>query len=179
MTQQNSPNPDVPIYNWTNTNILLSTFFWGYVVPQLPTGILSTKIGGKYIILIAMFMNSFASLLIPTVAIKIGIEGVAVCRVIQGLSQGVIVPSVHGLLGCWAPTHERTRMYGILVAGTVYYVSNKKSGNSFRLPKFTSLFTAELYAIERVLTYAVEQNFGDTVILSNSLSALLRKYHSQ
>uniref|UniRef100_A0A6P7F7A5 Inorganic phosphate cotransporter n=1 Tax=Diabrotica virgifera virgifera TaxID=50390 RepID=A0A6P7F7A5_DIAVI len=43
MTQQNSPNPDVPIYNWTNTNILLSTFFWGYVVPQLPTGILSTK----------------------------------------------------------------------------------------------------------------------------------------
>ncbi|CAG9830546.1 unnamed protein product [Diabrotica balteata] len=137
MTQQNSPNPDVPVYNWTNKNILLSTFFWGYVVPQLPTGILSTKFGSKYILLTAMFMNSFASILIPTMASKIGIEGVAVCRVIQGLSQGVIVPSVHGLLGCWAPTNERTRMYGTVVAGYTIGIITGLTSTGFMCASWT------------------------------------------
>ncbi|XP_072380195.1 putative inorganic phosphate cotransporter isoform X1 [Diabrotica undecimpunctata] len=119
MTQRTTPNPEIQIYNWTNTGILLSTFFWGYVIPQIPIGILGTKFGTKYFLLAAVFMNSMASLWIPTMAEKVGIEGVAVCRVIQGFAQGLVIPSVHGLLGKWAPTNERSSLYGITVVGSI------------------------------------------------------------
>ncbi|CAH1109459.1 unnamed protein product [Psylliodes chrysocephalus] len=117
MTENYSPNPDIPYYNWKNKSLILSMFFWGYTLPQIAIGILSTKFGTKPFLLIALFMNSLCMFLIPTIAEHFGSQGVMACRLLQGFAQGLVVPCVHGGIGKWAPPNERSRVYAFLSTG--------------------------------------------------------------
>ncbi|CAG9822430.1 unnamed protein product [Phaedon cochleariae] len=110
MTSQTSSNPDIPYFDWDNKSIILSAFFWGYIVPQLPGGLLMQKLGTKRILLVCMVLNSFFSMMIPSMAMQYGSTGVITCRVLQGLSQGVFYPGIHNLMGKWAVVEERSRM---------------------------------------------------------------------
>ncbi|KOB67057.1 Permease of the major facilitator superfamily [Operophtera brumata] len=42
---------------------------------------------------------------------------VCACRVLMGLTQGLLYPSIHGVLGHWAPTAERSRLGTFVYAG--------------------------------------------------------------
>lgn len=119
MTQKYSSNPDIPYYNWTNKSFILSTFFWGYVVPQVPVGILGTKFGTKNFMLIAVFVNTLCMVTIPFIAANFGSQGVMVCRMLQGFAQGLVIPSVHGIIGKWALPNERCRVYAFMSTGYV------------------------------------------------------------
>ncbi|CAG9858929.1 unnamed protein product [Phyllotreta striolata] len=119
MTNKYSPNPDVPYYNWTNKSFILSTFFWGYVIPQIPVGILGTKFGMKNFLLLALLINSLCMVVIPSVAERFGSEGVMACRIIQGIGQGLVVPCLHGIIGKWALPNERCRVYGYMSTGYI------------------------------------------------------------
>lgn len=46
-------------------SVVLSSFFWGYVVLQVPSGELAAKFGGRILVLICLIVNSGVSLLIP------------------------------------------------------------------------------------------------------------------
>lgn len=61
-------------YEWSQElqGLILSAFYWGYIVSHIPGGVLSAKIGGKYTIAIGMFIAIFFTLLTPY-AIKTGI----------------------------------------------------------------------------------------------------------
>jgi MFS family permease len=52
---------------------------------------------------------SLLSLLIP-VAAKTGAGYVISIRILQGLSQGVIFPSMHAMWSKWSPPFERSRL---------------------------------------------------------------------
>lgn len=45
--------------------VILSSFFWGYVVLQVPAGELARRFGGKVLFTIAVFVNSILSLMLP------------------------------------------------------------------------------------------------------------------
>ncbi|CAH2981081.1 unnamed protein product [Chilo suppressalis] len=47
-----------------------------------------------------------------------GWQLVVVCRVLQGLFQGVTFPSVHNLLGKWVPVEEKSRLGQFVYAGS-------------------------------------------------------------
>lgn len=112
-----SPNPDVPTYDWTNKAVVLSSFYWGYICLQIFAGQLGKIYGTKWLAFIAMGINSTACIIIPFMAATAGSYGVMGCRVMQGLSQGFFFPSVHNILGQWAPLEERSTLGTIAFAG--------------------------------------------------------------
>lgn len=108
IVDKNSTNPDFPEYMWNEQekSMILSSFFWGYVMTQIPGGQMAKKVGGKVMLLGAISLCSLLSLLTPLFA-SFGWKAVVALRVIQGLCQGCIFPSTHTLLAKWAPPSER------------------------------------------------------------------------
>ncbi|KAJ8929833.1 hypothetical protein NQ314_017436 [Rhamnusium bicolor] len=115
-----SENPDIPTYNWNDKSVVLSAFFWGYIVLQPFAGWLGRTYGTKWFVIVAMFVNSTACIAIPFIADKLGSKGVMGCRFLQGLSQGFFFPSVQNLLGQWAPITERSRIATAVYSGVAF-----------------------------------------------------------
>ncbi|XP_073956249.1 putative inorganic phosphate cotransporter [Choristoneura fumiferana] len=106
-------------FNWSMQiqSVILSSFFWGYVILQVPGGLLAERIGGSTLVLISISVNSVVSLVLPTAATYGGWQAVCACRVLQGLSQGFIYPCMHNLIGKWAPLEEKSRLGTLIYAG--------------------------------------------------------------
>ncbi|XP_028130721.1 putative inorganic phosphate cotransporter isoform X2 [Diabrotica virgifera virgifera] len=117
MTQRTSVNTDVPYYNWTNQYIVLSAFFLGYIIPQIPSSLLARKWGIHRMMSITIVISAFMVILIPKMAEYFGAEGVMVCRVVQGLAQGFFYPLLSALMGRWVPIEERARVSAVTSAG--------------------------------------------------------------
>ncbi|XP_047991088.1 putative inorganic phosphate cotransporter isoform X2 [Leguminivora glycinivorella] len=98
-------------------SVILSSFFWGYVVLQVPGGLLADKVGGSLLISISIGANSIISLILPTAAVYGGWYAVCACRVLQGLAQGFVYPSMHNLIGKWVPLEEKSRLGTFIYAG--------------------------------------------------------------
>ncbi|ERL88031.1 hypothetical protein D910_05420 [Dendroctonus ponderosae] len=112
MTAQNSSssNPDIPTYyDWKNSNIILSSFYWLYVVSNLVAAPLEKKFGPKWFFLGAIFLNCLAYTLLPAIAALFGEFGALACRLLQGLGEGFMFPTQQVILGQWAPAEERSR----------------------------------------------------------------------
>lgn len=78
---------------WDNKQqgYLLSSFFWGYVITQIPFGILAKRYGAKYFLGIGMLINSLFGLLVP-VSANWGYWPLIIVRFIQGLGEEWINP---------------------------------------------------------------------------------------
>ncbi|XP_044754354.1 putative inorganic phosphate cotransporter isoform X1 [Coccinella septempunctata] len=98
---------------------VLSSFFYGYVITQIPFGILSKRYGNIYFLGVGMLINSLFGLLVP-VSAKYGIWWLIAVRFIQGLGEGPIVPCTHALLAKWIPPNERSRMGAFVYAGAQF-----------------------------------------------------------
>lgn len=96
---------------------MLSSFFWGYVISQVPGGILSEKYGAKIVLLISLSVCALLTLLTP-VAAGWGWEFMCAARIIQGLAQGLIYPGVHTMLARWVHPSERGFLATFTYAGT-------------------------------------------------------------
>ncbi|XP_067658752.1 uncharacterized transporter slc-17.2-like [Haliotis asinina] len=98
---------------------ILSAYFYGYIITQIPAGILASRYGGKYVMFIGMLTGSIVSLLLP-VGARTSIYLVYVLRVILGVSQGVYFPSLQTMWGRWAPPLERTKLTAVCYSGTQF-----------------------------------------------------------
>ncbi|XP_019755683.1 putative inorganic phosphate cotransporter [Dendroctonus ponderosae] len=112
-----SSNPDVPYYDWGNSNIILSSFYWSYAILQFVAGNFVHWFGTKKLILVSIFANSVTCALIPLAAKCAGANGVMVLRVIQGLFQGFLLPCMNGVLGRWLPPTELSYLTSIVFSG--------------------------------------------------------------
>uniref|UniRef100_A0A2A4JQ34 Major facilitator superfamily (MFS) profile domain-containing protein n=1 Tax=Heliothis virescens TaxID=7102 RepID=A0A2A4JQ34_HELVI len=97
--------------------VILSSFFWGYVILQVPAGELASQFGGKWLFTTSVVVNSALSLLLPTGADWGGWKLVCVCRVLQGLTQAFIYPSTHHLVSQWMPKEEKGLLTTTVYAG--------------------------------------------------------------
>lgn len=54
-------------YDWSQElqGLILSAFYWGYIITHVPGGLLSAKIGGKYTIALGIFVATLFTLLTP------------------------------------------------------------------------------------------------------------------
>ncbi|KAK7866131.1 hypothetical protein R5R35_004780 [Gryllus longicercus] len=110
-------NDDFPAYDWSSKkDTILSSFFWGYVVTQVPGGIVAQRVGGAPLLVASLGLTSAVSLLTPLAADG-GWGWMCAGRVVQGLAQGLVFPSVHTLLAKWSPPDERGRLATYVYAG--------------------------------------------------------------
>jgi MFS transporter, ACS family, solute carrier family 17 (sodium-dependent inorganic phosphate cotransporter), other len=96
--------------------IVLSSFFYGYLVNQLPGGWLATRFGGKWVLLASLGGTSLFTLLLPLAAVW-GLGPLVACRVATGLCEAMSYPAIHALLTHWSPLQERSRLGTFIWAG--------------------------------------------------------------
>lgn len=98
-----------PSYEWDTSqqSLILSSFFWGYVIAQLPSGLLAKRFGAKIVLGVATILAAILTIFHPLAASFGSWQVVVVLRVFVGLLQGVVYPCVHTLLSKWAPRTER------------------------------------------------------------------------
>lgn len=93
-------------YDQIDEGWIKGAFFIGYLPSQIMGGYLARKFGGKYIVMHGLLISCMACLLIP---ISVGIFPLfIILRIIIGIGQGVIYPSMMDLLGQWLLPGERT-----------------------------------------------------------------------
>ncbi|XP_047991934.1 putative inorganic phosphate cotransporter isoform X2 [Leguminivora glycinivorella] len=122
MTDKSRRNDtSVKIYDWDKETqgLILSSFFWGYIIMQIPGGLLSKRFGGKPILLTAMVANAVINLMIPKLAELGGWRLMCASRVLMGLSQACLFPASHTLIGRWLPAHERTSYTAVVYGGSM------------------------------------------------------------
>jgi ACS family sodium-dependent inorganic phosphate cotransporter len=78
---------------------------------------LTTKYGGKFFFGIGVGACSILSLLMPLAA-YCGTFFIILLRMLQGLAQGFVFPSMHCMWSKWAPPNERSRLATFAFSGT-------------------------------------------------------------
>lgn len=66
--------------------MVLSAFYYGYIITHIPGGVLAQRFGGKFILAYTLFSTSTLTLLTPTVA-RMGPTYLMVLRFIEGLGE--------------------------------------------------------------------------------------------
>ncbi|XP_053610286.1 sialin [Plodia interpunctella] len=97
--------------------LILSCYFWGYLVSQLPGARIAELFSAKWVMFFSVAINVLGTLLTPVMA-ETHYAGVIVMRVAEGLGGGVTFPAMHVLLSKWAPPAERSVMSALVYAGT-------------------------------------------------------------
>ncbi|CAG9562238.1 unnamed protein product [Danaus chrysippus] len=113
----NSDNDEYFEWSYSVQSMILSSFFWGYVVLQIPGGELAKRFGGKFLITISVGVNALLSLFMPIGAKIGGWQFVIACRVLQGLTQAFVYPCMHHLVSQWIPMEEKGTLSTIIYAG--------------------------------------------------------------
>ncbi|XP_048453235.1 sialin isoform X1 [Rhincodon typus] len=109
------------VYKW-NSDIqgwILSAFFFGYIVTQIPGGYLAGRFGGKLLLGFGILGTSVLTLLTPPAA-SLSAYCVIVLRVIEGLGEGVTFPAMHAMWAKWAPPLERSTLVSLSYAGAQF-----------------------------------------------------------
>ncbi|CAL4063912.1 unnamed protein product [Meganyctiphanes norvegica] len=96
--------------------VVLSSFFWGYTATQMLGGRAAEYFGGKLVFGIGITVSSALALVSP-VAARLDKSLFIAVRILQGLAQGVIFPSISTLLATWVPSAERSKYTANTFAG--------------------------------------------------------------
>ncbi|KAG1655420.1 Sialin [Nymphon striatum] len=107
-------------YDWDTgkQGVLLSAFFWGYIITQIPGGLLASRYGPKKFFGTGILCTALFTLLTPLTARIGGFTALLVLRIIEGLCEGITYPAMHALWGRWAPPLERSKLVSITFSGS-------------------------------------------------------------
>lgn len=75
-----------PEFDWTpeTVGVVDSSFFWGYIVTQIPGGFLAARYPANRVFGSAIATSAFLNMLLPLAA-KAGFQYVMLLRILQGL----------------------------------------------------------------------------------------------
>nr|XP_056719998.1 vesicular glutamate transporter 1 [Euleptes europaea] len=98
-------------FSWDpeTVGMIHGSFFWGYIVTQIPGGFISQKFAANRVFGFAIVATSTLNMLIPSAA-RVHYGCVIFVRILQGLVEGVTYPACHGIWSKWAPPLERSRL---------------------------------------------------------------------
>ncbi|XP_063917741.1 sialin-like isoform X2 [Zophobas morio] len=115
-------NRDI-LYDWDEVQqgLILSSFYWGYIVTHIPCALLAEKYGGKHVLGSGMLLNTVLTIFLPLVITSTGGDWVVlvVLRVIMGLGQGMVYPVITTLLSQWVPPKDKGFMSSLSFAGAI------------------------------------------------------------
>lgn len=108
-----------PDFYWTSKQrgMVDSSFFYGYMVTQIPGGVIASKFPANRLFGIAVGGSALVNLLVPA-SCRMHYGAVIFLRIVQGLVEGVSYPACHGIWRYWAPPIERSRLATIAFCGS-------------------------------------------------------------
>ncbi|XP_034407494.1 sialin [Cyclopterus lumpus] len=106
------------VYSWDSETQgwILGSFFYGYILTQVPGGYLSGRYGPKWLLGFGVLSTVVFTLLTPTAA-DLGPGYLIGVRVLEGIGEGVTFPSMYAMWAAWAPPLERSRLLTISYIG--------------------------------------------------------------
>lgn len=107
-------------FNWSESEIqlILGSFFWGYLMTELPGGRLAELIGGHRVFGHSMLWSSVVTLIIPFAA-NLGVAAMVVSRVVLGFLLGASWPAIHPMTAVWIPPMERSKFLSGMMASAL------------------------------------------------------------
>lgn len=99
-------------------NQILGSFFWGYVLTELPGGRLAEIIGAKRVFGGGMAAASVLTVLVPG-ACHLGYIPVIILRVLLGFFLGATWPSIPPMAAKWIPPMERSKFIANMMASSL------------------------------------------------------------
>lgn len=105
-------------HGWSATlqGAVMSAFFLGYLVLQIPAGYLSDRFGGKWVLGLGVIFWSLFTLLTPAAAL-FGVSALLVCRFLMGVAESVTWPSIYALYSQWIHPDRRASAVGLMNSG--------------------------------------------------------------
>ena len=104
------------VWDEPTQSFVLSSFFYGYILPQIPSGVFAQKYGGKWIFGLGILLTSISTVLAPLAA-KINYSLFVASRIVAGLGEGVTFPVMAVMVSEWTPPTERSRTFAIISSG--------------------------------------------------------------
>eukprot|EP01132_Coremiostelium_polycephalum_P007596 gene7596-9340_t len=104
-------------YNWGDSfkGVLLSGFFMGYLLTQIPAQFLCDRFGGAKVFLVGISISSICTILVPVASKNDG--ALVFLRVITGLTQGIAFPTMNWLIKRWFPVSQRSSSASLIWSG--------------------------------------------------------------
>ncbi|KAM6922920.1 sialin [Lycodopsis pacificus] len=111
-------NHTASVYDWDSETQgwILGSFFYGYILTQIPGGYLAGRYGPKWLMGFGILGTVVFTLLTP-VAADLGASYLIAVRVLEGIGEGVTFPSMYTMWAAWAPPLERSRLLTISYIG--------------------------------------------------------------
>lgn len=126
-------------YEWSENlqGVILSSFFWGYVITHIPGGMLAEKFGGKYVLSLGILSTAIFTLLTPlaidwgefeileklsffpilSIYFLGGAPVLIALRTLEGFGEGTTYPALTALLAMWTPLSERSKLGSLVFGG--------------------------------------------------------------
>ena len=107
-------------FDWDEATqgLILSSFFYGYVVTQIPGGYLADRFGGKQVFGLGIVVPGIIAIAIPFLC-ELGYEALLVSRIFQGIFEGVTWPAIATMQSKWIPKSERVFLISWPMVGAV------------------------------------------------------------
>lgn len=110
------PQDGTFLWDEKTQGIVLGSFFYGYVLTQVPGGRLAEIFGGKIVFGCGLLTTAIFTLLTP-IAAQLNFTFFIIVRVIEGMGEGVTFPAMHAMLARWIPPLERSKFAAYVYAG--------------------------------------------------------------
>lgn len=94
------------VHKWSlqQRSFILSSYYIGSAISQIPAGVLSDKIGGDLMLTVAVAIWALINAITPLIARSI--PSMVVARIVMGAGQGITFPSVHNFIAVQVPLDE-------------------------------------------------------------------------
>lgn len=105
-------------FGWSQTEkgFVLSSFFIGYMLGQIPSGWLSNRVGGRWTLGAALILWSAFTLFTPIAALA-GFSALILSRIVMGMGEAATFPATYNLFSKWVPRSERSRAVAFTLSG--------------------------------------------------------------
>ncbi|KAL7677895.1 hypothetical protein ACOME3_004126 [Neoechinorhynchus agilis] len=146
VTDHNTSSNDTNL-DWSHSmqQNLLAAFFYGYLISEIPGGMMAQRFGSKWTMAFGIGLSSICAWLYGTAA-EFSFVFMFASRVLVGFGSGVILPSVSNVWTSWAPQSERSFLISMATSGAhlapivIFNIGGYLEEHGFTSVKWKSLF---------------------------------------
>ncbi|XP_071481073.1 sialin-like [Diadema antillarum] len=106
-------------FQWSShlQELLLGAYFIGQTIGTIPSGWLSDRFGGKWLMGVGAGVSALMNLAAP-LAVEVSVPLFFLTRFISGIAETTSFPAANTLVTKWAPENERTKIMLFITSGS-------------------------------------------------------------